>query len=166
MKKILLLLFFAVSIYSCSDSNQVSKGIYNEDNTILKNGVFYDKLTNTPLNGSIMKFYTGDSDKIKEELVVENGYRISIKKYYKSSRLEEETSYNLYKGNIISTSKYYTKDGIFRQKTIYKNDIKGIVESYYDNGKIEWRRDYKENGDVERYAEYDEAGKLKEATSY
>jgi len=155
---LLLSILFLVNASAFADNVK----IYSLSNVIFNdNGIAYDKIDNTPVNGILKTYYM--SGKVKFETPLKNGKRNGTSKAYSEfGKILGETSYKEGKENGVE--KQYYESGKIKLEIPYKDDKKHGVERYYKSGRINQKTTYKNGKAVSGFI-YTEDGKKRKMTN-
>ncbi len=130
MKYIKISLFIFLVLVSFNNSIFGSDAkIYLKYQVIKKDSIFYDKKSNSKIDGVVKWYYT--SGVLEREALYKDGKKNGVEKwYYKSGGLE---SNGLYKdGKLNGVEKWYYESGVLKLETLYKDGKKnGVSKGYY-----------------------------------
>ena len=163
-----LIIIFSLLINSLS----ISKDIYFKD-LLKKDGIFYEKFSNTPFTGKItgllegtfkkgMKYgefikYYSDGKVLSKISYFENRLDGSWKEYYRNGNLLRKKTFkdDLLEGEYID---FYSFGQILSKRFYVKNKLEGIYKEFYKNGQLHIKKNYKNNileGEYIVYHEYE-----------
>ena len=140
-----------------------SKSIDNAE-LIKRDGLYYEKFTDAPFNGTVTGLQTGNITKGKKEgkwLWFYYSGQLREKTFYVDGKKEGERLWyresgevkiieNYKKGKLTGESMWYHSNGKLQFKVYYKNgEIDGEYLEYYDSGKLISKKIYKDGKLIE-----------------
>ena len=141
-----LIIIFSLLFNSLS----ISKDIYFKD-LLKKDGIFYEKFSNTPFTGKITGLLEGTFKKGMK-------YGEFIK-YYSDGKILSKISY--FENRLDGSWMEYYRNGNLLRKKIFKNDLlEGEYIDYYSFGQILSKRYYVKNKLEGIYKEFYKNGQL------
>jgi len=144
MKTALCVCIALIFLSSCEESEKIE--IYNENNTIVKDGVVYD-INEKPINGLYKVYYPNGN--VKMEVDSQNGRPEGEGKFY------AEEGYLLFHGdfkNGLPEGKVlnFYEDGSVHNELYYQNGVRnGKFKTYNESGELSMEVEYRNGNAVE-----------------
>jgi len=140
MKTVLYGCLTVLLLTACGESEKVE--IYNENNTVVKNGIVYD-INEKPINGIYKVYYPNGN--VKMEVKSRNGQPDGEGRFYAEEGwlLFQGTFKNgLIEGKMLN----FYEDGSVHNELNYKDGVQdGISKTYDENGELSIEAEY-QNG--------------------